>query len=563
MKNVLLVTAVFAIALVIWEVFSYFNQNFIFVLPAPSQVIARLWEKGDRFLFHTNVTFQEMIWGGGIAFLAAFPLAWMMDLFKSARAILQPLFIIIQCVPMFTLAPIMVIWFGWSSTAIIVPTALMIFFPLTMSIYQGLRAVPQELLDYFKANQATTWQIFSKLKLPWALPHIFGGFRVSTAIAGIAAVAGEWAGAQTGLGVLMVESRRDTDLETTFAALCCLTALSCLLYVVAVGCEYLAAQRRPLKVIFRQLFTQMPLRTSTFLLAALGLIGVSCQSQESFNKGEPVRLTLDWLPNPNHIPLYVGINKGYFSEEGIHLVLHKLQEPGHTTPYLTSGQVELTLSYMPHTIRVTNKGAEILPIGILIKEPLNAIIYREDLTIGKPQDLSGKTIGYCTGSKDCAFMDAFLAENKIAPGTKRNVGFDLVTCLGTGMVDAIYGAYWNIESQHLRSLGIQTKYFKLSEFGIPNYYELIVLARKNSTQADPEFIHRFQTALQRSIDYAKTHPEEAFEIYAKLQPDKSEKTKQWELEAWKITIPALANSQEVSGEVWRAFEQWLKNHQLL
>ena len=126
---------------------------------------------------------------------------------------------------MFALAPLMVFWFGWSYKAIVIPTALMLFFPLTMSIYHGFLSIPRDLLDYFTLHQATPWQLFSKLELPWALPHIIAGLRITVAIAGMGAVAGEWAGGQAGLGLLMLESRRGVDLEMTFAALFCLTFL--------------------------------------------------------------------------------------------------------------------------------------------------------------------------------------------------------------------------------------------------------------------------------------------------------------------------------------------------
>lgn len=561
-KHTLIIFFVFISLLFIWEAFSFFNRDLAFVLPSPIQVLGRLIDKYERFIFHAHITLNEMLSGFLLAFLVAFPLAWMMDLFKSARAVLQPIFIIIQCIPMFTLAPIMIIWFGWTSAAIIVPTALMIFFPLTINIYQGLRSTPQDLIDYFKVNQATPWQIFFKLKLPWSLPHIFAGIRLSSAIAGIAAVAGEWAGAQQGLGILMVESRRDTDLETNFGALFCLTVMSCSLYLIAIFFEHLASKRRPIQFFSKSLGNK--LKTKTALSCCVLLAGLSFFSLRNYEaRSEPIRLTLDWLPNPNHVPLFVGVNKGFFEKEGIKLKLQKLHDSGHATSYLTTGQSELALNYMPHTIRVLHKGAELTLAGILVKEPLNAIIYKEGKGIFKPEDLSNKILGYCTGGKECRFLNAFLSENDIFPKELRNTGYDLVPYLGTDQVDAIYGAYWNIEAEHLRSLGINAKYFKLEEFGIPNYYELIILAKTGSEQAKPEFIVRFKKALQESIDYSVQHPEEAFAIYSKNQLDKSNKTQQWEKAAWQLTIPALATQQDVSEEVWKTFENWLRDHQLL
>ncbi len=221
----------------IWEICSRVFLHLLFVLPPPSAIASTLVECHSQLLFHTWVTLKEMAGGFALALGVAFPLAWMMMRYSTSRAILQPFFIVLQCLPMFTLAPIMVVWFGWSYTAIVIPTALMIFFPLTLNIYQGLRSTPKELLEFFHTHQATEWQSFFKLRLPWAMPHIFAGFRISAAIAGIGAVAGEWAGGQNGLGMLMLESRRNTDLELTFSALVCLTLISACLYISVLICE--------------------------------------------------------------------------------------------------------------------------------------------------------------------------------------------------------------------------------------------------------------------------------------------------------------------------------------
>jgi ABC-type nitrate/sulfonate/bicarbonate transport system permease component/ABC-type nitrate/sulfonate/bicarbonate transport system substrate-binding protein len=567
MKNFSITLIIFLCLLLCWELFSRFNENFIFILPSPLQVLARLWDRADRFWFHSLITLQEMLFGFLLAFLVAFPLALIMDLYKSASSILQPLFIVIQCIPMFTLAPIMIVWFGWSSAAIIVPTALMIFFPLTINVYQGLRSTPEDLLNFFRVNQATPWQIFYKLKLPGALPHIFGGFRLATAIAGIAAVAGEWAGAQNGLGILMIESRRDTDLETNFAALLCLTLISMLLYSFAVFGEYVVTHRKAIGVISSIRLRGRTVEMFKTLLMICLLIICPMLISFAFNRPvdafDPVTITLDWLPNANHIPLYTGIEKGFFARQGIDLKIKKLHDSGNAVSYLTSGESDLALHYMPNTIRMCHKGAKLKTVGILIGEPLNSIVYRKNLLIKTPSDLSGKKIGHSSSGKECAFLRAMLGQKNIDPASLSRLGPDLIPFFGSSQVDAIYGVYWNIETEHLRSLGIETEYFKLSEFGVPHYYELIVLARMDSDQAQPDFIQRFQRALQQSINYSKLHFEEAFKIYTEVQKDQSVKTRKWTWESWKLTLPTFVDCQAISEEVWQTFEAWLKENQLL
>ncbi len=489
-----------------------------------------------------------------MAFLIAFPSAWLMTLCVASRMVLQPIFVLIQCVPMFALAPIMILWFDWSFAAIVFPTALMIFFPLTMNIYQGLRSTPQHLVDYFKMNGASVWQMFFKLQLPWALPYIFAGIRISAAFAGIGAVAGEWAGAQAGLGLLMIESRRATDLEMTFGALFCLTFVSMGLYVLAVLLEKRVTTRRPIR--FR--FSKMA-KAHVAILFGLTLLG--CLQSDS-NKKE-VRIILDWLPNPNHVPLYVGVEKGIFKKHGIDLVIKKTQDPGDTIPFLTSGQTDLAVSYTIYTMHANAQNASVEPVGILIKEPLNSFLYRKEIGIEKSSDLNHKKIGYCVDGFETRYLDTVLKMNQITNAKKKNVSFDLVSTLGTKKVDAIFGAYWNIEGAHLRSLGVDTDYFPLAELGVPNHYELIIIARENSPQTAPEFVTPFQSALQESIDYSREHPDEAFEVYLQANPDKREKTCDWERKAWQETLPALADTQTIDPQLWEDFHNWLIANGLL
>lgn len=542
----------FAVFLGCWELFSRFNAEMRFVLPSPSKVAITIWGHGDRLGMHALATFKEMLGGFLIAFCVAFPLAWLMALFTTLRAVLQPAFVAIQCVPIFALAPLMVLWFGWSYIAIIVSTALMIFFPLTISIYQGLCATPKHLLDFFQTHQATPWQIFFKLQLPWALPHIFSGFRIAVAIAGIGAVAGEWAGAQEGLGLLMLESRRGADVEMMFAALTCVTALSLGLYAFAILLQNIVESRPKAKIsIVRS--------TALALLATLCFTG--CQNVEKGPRN--TTLILDWLPNPNHVAIYAGIKKGFFEEQGIHLKITKVVDPSDGIPYLISNQADIALTYMPHTIQALSHGAKVVPIGILVEVPLNAVIYRSDEGIEKPEDLSGKVIGYCVDGYHTAFLKSMLSNRKVVAGELRNVSFDLVTMLGTDKVDALYGAYWNIEVENLRHWGVDTSYFPLSDFGVPRYYELIFVVRSQSNQLKPQFVEAFKAALQKSIDFAVAKPEEAFEMYIRANPDKSIKTRQWEKQAWRKTVPTLAKNQDLDQGVWDTFVDWMVKTHLL
>lgn len=548
-KKILFPLFAFLLIITIWEISSLTIPELELVLPAPSQILQSIFEQPGRFILHSKITLQTMLGGFFLALAIAFPIAFLMYYWIPARLVLQPLFVMIQCIPMFTLAPIMVIWFGWSFTAIVVPTALMIFFPLTINIYQGLHSTPKEMLNYFISNNSTVWQSLFKLQLPWALPQIFAGFRISAAIAGIGAIAGEWAGAQKGLGVLMLESRRGTDLETTFGALFCLTFLSLSFYSVIVLLEKLSQNRKFLRFIQK---------SSVFLLIP-SLLLVSCQSKEPSknNSSKEINLMLDWLPNPNHVPLFVGIEKGFFEEQGLNINIYKIQDPSDPLVYLTAGKIDIAISYMYSVAQGVKRNHPLKIVGILIDEPLNSIIYLKKIGIKTIEDLNDKTIGYSIDGTETRILDYLLKTNHIEPKDKYNVSFDLVSMLQAKRVDALYGAFWNIEIEQLRANGVETDYFPLTDFGMPTYYELVFAIKKGSEIDNPKLITAFQEAMQKSIDFCKQYPNEAFDIYANSNSDKSNKILAWEKKAWAMTIPVLAETQQLDQKIWDDFTKWL------
>lgn len=527
----------------VWEIAGFLSPSLKFVLPRPSSIFECFLECPGRILNHAYTTFLEMAGGLMMAMALAFPSSWGMYRYLVLRGLLQPLFLLSQSIPMFVLAPIMVFWFDWSFLAIIIPTAMMIFFPLTMSLYQGFCSVPQHFRRYFQLHKATPGQTFWKLLLPWAAPHLISGIRVSAGIAGIGAIAGEWAGGQAGLGVLMIESRRNADLELTFAALFTLAAMSLAFYGAVLLVERRFSYNKAYKAV------------SYGLCIVFGLSLSSCR-QKNEQKGAPstsFRLVLDWLPNPNHVPIFAGLEKGIFKKHGLDLQLSKLSDPGDAIPLLSGEKADIALYYMPETAKALKKGIPLAVVGFLYKTPLNAFIFRSDSKIRSPRDLNGKKIGYSVGYFGRETLNLLLEKNRIEPAELYNVHFDLVGTLAANRVDVIYGAYHNIETEHLRSLGIETDFLPLEQFGHQAYFELIFLAKKGTFFSEGDFVAKFKAALQESIEFSKAFPEEAFKLYCQANPDKRQKTIAWEQRSWMKTFPLLADNQEDDESVWRVF----------
>lgn len=194
---------------------------------------------------HLSFTMQTIGWAFMGAFGLALPLAWFMSKSRWLRTSMQSFLLLFQSMPMFALAPLMVLCFGWSHAAVIVPTFLMLLFPLLINSLKGFASVPEEYVWLFRVHGARYWQIFLRLHVPYALPHIFAGLRVAVSICGAGAIAGEWAGAQRGLGVFLQECRRDVDIAGIGLGLCILLGITVGLYLWISVVEKLLTKGRP------------------------------------------------------------------------------------------------------------------------------------------------------------------------------------------------------------------------------------------------------------------------------------------------------------------------------
>lgn len=204
-----------------------------FILPAPLDVLSKLIDRHDVLLRHTWVTAQEIILGLLLGLTMGLMFALQMLLFEPLKRWLLPVLIASQAVPVFAIAPVLMLWLGYGMASKVVMAAIVIFFPVTTCCYDGLRNTPSGYLDLAKTMNATRWQLLRHIQLPAALPTLASGIRVAVVIAPIGAVVGEWVGSSAGLGYLMLQANARMMIDEMFAALLILALLSISLYFVS------------------------------------------------------------------------------------------------------------------------------------------------------------------------------------------------------------------------------------------------------------------------------------------------------------------------------------------
>jgi len=225
------VVATLVVLTVLWELTCRGFQVASFLVPAPSDIAVKLWDKQHLFWTHSWVTLHETFSGFMIAVVVGVVSAAVIVIIPSVRDVLMPILLIAQLVPKVAIAPILLVWFGYGVAPKIIIAFLVAFFPIVVNMASGLVAVERELLDLGRSLEASRWQIFWKFRMPSALPDLFGGMKIAITLAVIGAIIGEFVGGDKGLGYLIIIANQELDTPLAFAALFIISLGGILLYV--------------------------------------------------------------------------------------------------------------------------------------------------------------------------------------------------------------------------------------------------------------------------------------------------------------------------------------------
>jgi putative hydroxymethylpyrimidine transport system permease protein len=203
-----------------------------YLLPDPQSVGVALWQQRTLLMWNTLTTLSETMLGLVIGTVLGSLCALVMVFSPIAQRWLMPLLLVSQAIPVFALAPLLVLWFGFGIASKVVMAVLVIFFPVTAAFSDGLRRTEIGWLDLACTMNASPARVLRLVRLPAALPAFGSGLRVATAIAPIGAVVGEWVGASSGLGYVMLNANARIQTDVMFAALFVLALMAILLWVL-------------------------------------------------------------------------------------------------------------------------------------------------------------------------------------------------------------------------------------------------------------------------------------------------------------------------------------------
>ena len=274
----------------------------------------------------------------------------------------------------------------------------------------------------------------------------------------------------------------------------------------------------------------------TATTAALAL-GLALMGPASPARAEQLTVMLDWFVNPDHGPLVVALEKGYFAAAGLEVELIEPADPNDPPKLVAAGKAPLAVSYQPQLHMQAAAGLPLARIGTLVATPLNTLLVLDDSPVKELADLKGRKVGFSVGGFEDAILRVMLAPAGLTMDdiTLINVNFSLSPSLLSGQVDAVIGAYRNFELNQLAIEGHKGRAFYVEEHGVPPYDELIIVA--NSGRLDDPRLKPFLKALERGVQFLVNHPEEAWRLFAGHKKGLDDELNR---RAWRDTLPRFA-----------------------
>jgi len=301
--------------------------------------------------------------------------------------------------------------------------------------------------------------------------------------------------------------------------------------------------------------------TSRFLvLAALLAVMIPLQVYPA-RAADKLTVLLDWFVNPDHAPLVIAKEGGYFARHGLDVTLVAPADPSAPPRLVAAGKADVAVTYQPDLMLAIKEGLPLKRFGTLIATPLNCLIALKDGPIKTLADLKGKKIGYSVAGLQKAYLNAMLRSAGLTASdvTLVNVNFNLVTALMSGQVDAIIDGYRNVELIQLGLKGKPGIAFYPEEHGVPPYDELIY-ATSRKLEHDPR-LARFLAAVEDATLFITNHPQKALDMFMKAHTDLNDELNR---KSFFATLPRFAKRPAALDPArYQRFARFMKDAGLL
>jgi len=542
------------------------------ILPPPGQIGQALLESLSVLRPHIQATLWESLLGFSGAVILAVVLALVMDSSFWLKKAVYPLLIISQTVPIISVAPLFIIWFGYGTLPKVIVVGLVCFFPVVVSLLDGLASVDEDLISLLRTMGASRWQIMKIVKLPGAMSSFFSGLKIAAVYSIMGAVIGEWLGASRGLGVFMVRAQHSFMLDKVFAAIILITVLSMMLFSLVKTAEGIVMPWRNLqeeqidtgkgKTTMKKVFFVLT------LLAFAVILFSGCAAQEKPAEPaalEKVTVVLDWTPNTNHTGLFVAKDQGYFQEQGLEVEIIQPAESG-AAQLVAAGQAEFGVSYQEEITNARAAGIPLKSIAAVIQHNTSGFASLASANIKTPADFAGKKYGGWGSPMEHAMLASLMQKSggDVSQVEEVNIGSaDFLATVGRD-VDFTWIFYgWDGIRAEQQQIPLNVIMLRDVDPAL-DYYTPVLAASEQTLAEKPETVRKFLAAVSQGYGFAAEKPAEAAEILLanapELDPELVKASQAWLATRYQDDAPAWGVQKL---EVWQAYADWMLNAGLL
>jgi putative hydroxymethylpyrimidine transport system substrate-binding protein len=304
------------------------------------------------------------------------------------------------------------------------------------------------------------------------------------------------------------------------------------------------------------------MKTVGWVIGLVGVVAVIAAAMPGTAAPTPVVFMLDWFPNPDHVPLYAAQGEGYFTQEGLRVTFQVPANPDDPLKLAAAGRVDVAVNYEPNVIMARAQGLPVRSIGLLISEPLTTVMFLKSSGIRSPKDLVGRRVGFSVTGLEDALIDQIVHSDGAAESNLKmvNVSFDLVPALLTHKVDAVIGAYRNVERVQIELQGQAVGMFEPEKYGVPAFYELVLITSDTTLSRRRADLERFVRAVSKGLAFTLRHPDAAFARYLQAYPKLNDA---FNRKSFAATQPFYARSQTQTRARWETFGAWLAAHSVI
>ncbi len=485
-----------------------------YMLPSPADVVKVFFTYTEILFAHALVTVQEALYGLFLGTAIGFAIAVLMDRFEFLYKAFYPLLVISQTIPTIAVAPLLVLWMGFSMAPKITLVVITTFFPVSVSLLDGFRSADRDEINLIRSMGGNRFRIFRHVKLPSAAEQFFSGVKVSASYSVVGAVISEWLGGFEGLGVYMTRVKKAYAFDKMFAVIILISALSLVLMaIINLIRDYALRHKKE-----RHSLKERSVRMKKFVCVILALLlAISFAVYSNTEKGNDERaeitLCLDWTPNTNHTGFFVADKLGYYEDAGLKISI--VQPPENGAELMTaSGKAQFGISFQDTLADLfsTDNPPGITSVAAIVQHNTSGIISRKGEGVTSPKGLEGKRYSTWDWPIEQATV-RYVMEKDGGDLEKLELIPNVVTneaeALKNKDTDAIW-IYYGWAGVACEMAELDFDYFAFTDFDkVFDYYTPVIVANDDFLKENPEKAKAFLAATKKGYEFAVKNPAEA------------------------------------------------------